>query len=58
MINVMHHDEVPPRPMVAFYAALAKPPVTVQGPGLRALCRGRAWGDGGAGGRRVRTARP
>nr|WP_267877733.1 lipopolysaccharide heptosyltransferase II [Duganella guangzhouensis] len=36
MINLMHHDEVPPRPMVAFYAALAKPPVTVQGPGLRA----------------------
>lgn len=36
MINVMHHDEVPPRPMVPFYAALAKPPVTVQGPGLRA----------------------
>lgn len=36
MINVMHHDEVPPRPMVAFYAALATPPVTVQGPGLRA----------------------
>lgn len=23
LINVMHHDEVPPRPMVAFYAALA-----------------------------------
>ncbi|SDF93755.1 MULTISPECIES: lipopolysaccharide heptosyltransferase II [unclassified Duganella] len=36
MINLMHHDEAPPRPMVAFYAALAKPPVTVQGPGLRA----------------------
>jgi len=36
MINIMHHDEVPPRPMVPFYAALAKPPVTVQGPGLRA----------------------
>ncbi|NYE61676.1 heptosyltransferase-2 [Duganella sp. 1224] len=36
LINVMHHDEVPPRPMVPFYAALAKPPVTVQGPGLRA----------------------
>lgn len=36
LINVMHHDEVPPRPMVAFYAALARPPVTVQGPGLRA----------------------
>ncbi|MTV40575.1 lipopolysaccharide heptosyltransferase II [Duganella radicis] len=36
MINVMHHDELPPRPMVPFYAALARPPVTVQGPGLRA----------------------
>nr|WP_267874856.1 lipopolysaccharide heptosyltransferase II [Duganella aquatilis] len=36
MINLMHHDELPPRPMVPFYAALAKPPVTVQGPGLRA----------------------
>jgi heptosyltransferase-2 len=36
MINLMHHDEVPPRPMVPFYAALARPPVTVQGPGLRA----------------------
>ena len=36
MINLMHRDEVPPRPMVPFYAALAKPPVTVQGPGLRA----------------------
>jgi heptosyltransferase-2 len=36
MINLMHHDEVPPRPMVAFYAALARPPVTVQGLGLRA----------------------
>ncbi len=36
LINVMHHDEVPPRPMVPFYAALAQAPVTVQGPGLRA----------------------
>ncbi|WP_432380574.1 lipopolysaccharide heptosyltransferase II [Duganella sp. P38] len=36
LINVMHHDEAPPRPMVAFYAALARPPVTVQGPALRA----------------------
>ena len=26
LINVMHHDEVPPRPMVAFYAALAGAP--------------------------------
>jgi heptosyltransferase-2 len=36
LINTMHHDEVPPRPMVAFYAALASAPVTVQGPALRA----------------------
>ena len=26
LLNVMHHDEVPPRPMVPFYAALAQPP--------------------------------
>jgi heptosyltransferase-2 len=26
LINVMHHDETPPRPMVAFYAALANAP--------------------------------
>ncbi|WP_296002577.1 lipopolysaccharide heptosyltransferase II, partial [Rugamonas sp.] len=26
LINVMHHDDVPPRPMVAFYAALARAP--------------------------------
>ncbi len=26
LINVMHHDETPPRPMVAFYAALAHAP--------------------------------
>ena len=26
LINVMHHDEVPPRPMVPFYAALANAP--------------------------------
>ena len=26
LINVMHHDDAAPRPMVAFYAALAKPP--------------------------------
>ena len=26
LINVMHHDTVPPRPMVPFYAALAAPP--------------------------------
>jgi heptosyltransferase-2 len=36
LINVMHFDETPPRPMTAFYAALAAPPVTVQGPALRA----------------------
>jgi heptosyltransferase-2 len=36
LINVMHHDETPPRPMVAFYAALAAPPVTTQGAALRA----------------------
>lgn len=27
LINVMHHDDMPPRPMVPFYAALALPPV-------------------------------
>lgn len=26
LINVMHHDSTPPLPMVAFYAALARPP--------------------------------
>ncbi|TFW33450.1 lipopolysaccharide heptosyltransferase II [Massilia horti] len=26
LVNVMHHDEVPPRPMVPFYAALARDP--------------------------------
>ncbi|WP_145650253.1 lipopolysaccharide heptosyltransferase II [Pseudoduganella lurida] len=26
LINVMHHDDVPPRPMVPFYAALANAP--------------------------------
>ena len=36
LINRMHHDELPPRPMVAFYAALASAPVTLQGPALRA----------------------
>jgi heptosyltransferase-2 len=36
LITVMHHDEMPPRPMVAFYAALASTPVTTQGPALRA----------------------
>ncbi|MYN09764.1 lipopolysaccharide heptosyltransferase II [Pseudoduganella aquatica] len=28
LINVMHHDDVPPRPMVPFYAALARAPQT------------------------------
>jgi len=26
LLNVMHHDDTPPRPMVPFYAALAQPP--------------------------------
>jgi heptosyltransferase-2 len=26
LLNVMHHDDTPPRPMVAFYAALAQDP--------------------------------
>ncbi len=30
LINCMHHDETPPRPMVAFYAALATPPQASQ----------------------------
>ena len=30
LINLMHHDETPPRPMVAFYAALATAPQAVQ----------------------------
>jgi heptosyltransferase-2 len=29
LLNVMHHDEVPPRPMVPFYAALADDPAAV-----------------------------
>ena len=36
LINVMHHDETPPRPMVAFYAALATVPVAEQGAAVRA----------------------
>jgi heptosyltransferase-2 len=36
LINVMHHDETPPRPMVAFYAALATPRVAAQGAAVRA----------------------
>jgi heptosyltransferase-2 len=35
LINVMHFDEVPPRPMVAFYAALAAAPHTSLRTGLR-----------------------
>lgn len=26
LVNVMHHDDIPPRPMVPFYAALARDP--------------------------------
>ncbi|MES2151328.1 MAG: lipopolysaccharide heptosyltransferase II [Pseudomonadota bacterium] len=33
LINLMHHDETPPRPMVAFYAALALAPVKTLGQG-------------------------
>jgi heptosyltransferase-2 len=39
LINVMHRDETPPRPMVAFYAALAGAPLAqwaVQGAAFRA----------------------
>ena len=42
LINVMHFDDVPPRPMVPFYAALAQPPgplsplLPVQRPRLQA----------------------
>jgi heptosyltransferase-2 len=36
LINLMHHDETPPRPMVAFYAALATAPVVTQGVAARA----------------------
>jgi heptosyltransferase-2 len=32
LINVMHYDQTPPRPMVAFYAALAGAPVAVLDP--------------------------
>ena len=35
LINVMHHDEVPPRPMVAFYAALAGAPSAPLQPPLK-----------------------
>lgn len=36
LINLMHHDETPPRPMVAFYAALGAPAVAQQTPAVRA----------------------
>jgi heptosyltransferase-2 len=36
LINVMHHDETPPRPMVAFYAALAAAPLAAPGAAARA----------------------
>jgi heptosyltransferase-2 len=40
LLNVMHHDDVPPRPMVPFYAALAQDPsrplTTVPRPRLHA----------------------
>ncbi|RFP12186.1 lipopolysaccharide heptosyltransferase II [Duganella sp. BJB475] len=36
LINVMHHDEAPPRPMVAFYAALATAPQALQDAAQRA----------------------
>jgi heptosyltransferase-2 len=39
LLNVMHHDDVPPRPMVPFYAALAEDPEAplagVPRPGMR-----------------------
>jgi heptosyltransferase-2 len=34
LINVMHRDEVPPRPMVPFYAALAREPSQALAPDL------------------------
>ena len=34
LINVMHHDSVPARPMVAFYAALAQSPTAALAAGL------------------------
>lgn len=36
LINVMHHDETPPRPMVPFYAALSAPPVAALDAAARA----------------------
>ena len=35
LINVMHHDDVPPRPMVPFYAALANAPAAPLAPAPR-----------------------
>ncbi|MFL6707409.1 MAG: lipopolysaccharide heptosyltransferase II [Massilia sp.] len=35
LINVMHHDDTPPRPMVAFYAALAGTPAAALTPAPR-----------------------
>jgi heptosyltransferase-2 len=34
LVNVMHHDDVPPRPMVPFYAALAHDPAQPPAPGV------------------------
>ncbi|MFC0166857.1 lipopolysaccharide heptosyltransferase II [Pseudoduganella danionis] len=36
LINLMHHDETPPRPMVAFYAALGAPVLAQQSAATRA----------------------
>ncbi|MYN44014.1 lipopolysaccharide heptosyltransferase II [Pseudoduganella sp. FT93W] len=36
LINLMHHDETPPRPMVAFYAALGAPVLAQQSAAMRA----------------------
>lgn len=35
LVNVMHHDEQPPRPMVPFYAALAQAPGAALAPARR-----------------------
>ncbi|MYM38671.1 lipopolysaccharide heptosyltransferase II [Duganella qianjiadongensis] len=35
LINLMHHDETPPRPMVAFYAALGGPVLAQQTAAMR-----------------------
>ncbi len=35
LINVMHHDDTPPRPMVAFYGALAAAPSSSLQPALK-----------------------